>query len=164
MLHQIALGSVILVFNVAIAALAAFVMERVFLRFHPWVLRPPQHVRLLLLLMATLLWMLAAITVAIWIWAFSLYGLGAFATLEASVYFSIVAFTTLGLGDVVPAVEWRILAAMAAANGFLQFGLLTALLIEALRQVRVSQIDHRHRQKARSDAPQGAERAQSDPD
>ena len=36
---------------------------------------------------------------------------------------------------------WRLLAGMAAANGFLNFGRLTALLIEALRQVRGSQIE-----------------------
>lgn len=44
-------------------------------------------------------------------------------------------FSTLGLGDVVPHPEWRIFAVMAAVNGFLSFGLLTALLVEALRQV-----------------------------
>lgn len=148
MLHQIVLGTGILVINVAIAALAAFVMEQVFRRIHPWLLQPPQHVKLFLLLLGTLLWMLATITAAIWIWALSLRGLGAFATLEDSVYFALEAFTTLGLGDLIPAPHWRILAAMAAANGFLQFGLLTALLIEALRQVRLAQIDHRHRQKA----------------
>lgn len=151
MLHQILLGSCILVVNVAIAALAAFVLELVFRRLHLWVLQPPQHVKLFLLLLGTLLWTLATVTAAIWVWALSLHALGAFATLEEAVYFALEAFTTLGLGDLVPAYEWRILAAMAAANGFLQFGLLTALLIEALRQVRVAQIDHRHRQKVGGD-------------
>ena len=41
--------------------------------------------------------------------------------------------------------EWRIFAVMAAVNGFLSFGLLTALLVEALRQVRLAQLERRHR-------------------
>ena len=66
-------------------------------------------------------------------------------TLEEAVHFSLAAFTTLGLGDVVPAREWRLLAGMEAANGFLNFGLLTALLIEALRQTRLGQAQHRRK-------------------
>jgi hypothetical protein len=56
---------------------------------------------------------------------------------EEALYFAMVAYTTLGLGDVVPPERWRILGAMAAANGFLNIGLLTTLLIEGLGQVRV---------------------------
>ena len=66
-------------------------------------------------------------------------------TLEKAVHFSLAAFTTLGLGDVVPATEWRLLAGMEAANGFLNFGLLTALLIAALRQTRLGQAQHRRK-------------------
>jgi hypothetical protein len=32
---------------------------------------------------------------------------------------------------------------MASVNGFLSFGLLTALMVEALRQVRLSQLEMR---------------------
>ena len=66
-------------------------------------------------------------------------------TLAEAVHFSLAAFTTLGLGDVVPATEWRLLAGMEAANGFLNFGLLTALLIEALRQTRLGQAQRRRK-------------------
>lgn len=51
-----------------------------------------------------------------------------------------VMFTTLGLGDVLLPKDWRILAGMEAANGFLNFGLLSALFIEALRLVRLNQV------------------------
>ena len=60
-------------------------------------------------------------------------------------HFSLVAFTTLGLGDILPAREWRLLVGMEAANGFLNFGILTALLIEALRQIRLGQFDHKRK-------------------
>jgi hypothetical protein len=89
------------------------------------------------------IWVLGVVTICVWIWALSLWSLGAFTTMEESVYFSLVAFSTLGLGDIVPPQEWRILSVMAAVNGFLSFGLLTALMVEALRQVRLSQLELR---------------------
>lgn len=143
MFIQIALGTGLLLINVMIMAMAAFLLEVAFRRVHPWVVAPPQRPKLLLLLIGVCLWVLAVVTTGVWIWAMALRGLGAFPTMEASVYFSLVAFTTLGLGDVVAPQEWRILSAMAAVNGFLSFGLLTALLVEALRQVRLAQLETR---------------------
>lgn len=145
MFIQLALGSGLLLVNVLIMAVAAFLLEVAFRRLHPWVIAPPQRPKLLLLLIGVCLWVLAVVTTGVWIWALALRGLGAFPTLETSVYFSLVAFTTLGLGDVLAPQEWRILSIMAAVNGFLSFGLLTALLVEALRQVRLAQLETRHR-------------------
>lgn len=141
MFAQIALGTGLLLINVMIMAVAAFLLEVVFRQVHPWVIAPPQRPKLLLLLIGVCFWVLAVITTGVWIWAMALRGLGAFPTMDAAVYFSLVAFTTLGLGDVLPPQEWRILSVMAAVNGFLSFGLLTALLVEALRQVRLAQLD-----------------------
>lgn len=145
MFIQIALGTGLLLINVMIMAVAAFLLEVVFRRVHPWVIAPPQRPKLLLLLVGVCFWVLAVVTTGVWIWAMALNGLGAFPTLEAAVYFSLVAFTTLGLGDVLAPQEWRILSVMAAVNGFLSFGLLTALLVETLRQVRLAQLETRHR-------------------
>jgi voltage-gated potassium channel Kch len=145
MFVQIALGTGLLVINVLIMAVAAFLLEAAFRRVHPWLISPPQRPKLLLMLVGVCLWVLAVVTTGVWIWALALYALGAFPSLEASVYFSLVAFTTLGLGDVVPPQEWRIVSVMAAVNGFLSFGLLTALLVEALRQVRLAQLETRHK-------------------
>jgi len=144
MLGQIALGTGLLLINVLVMAVAALLLEVAFRRTHPWLIAPPQRPKLLFMLVGVGIWVLAVITAGVWIWAFALRGLGAFATLEEATYFALVAFSTLGLGDVVPPPEWRILAAMAAVNGFLSFGLLTALLVEALRQVRLAQLGRRH--------------------
>ncbi len=141
MLVQIALGTGLLLVNVLVMAMAALALEVAFRRAHPWLIAPPQRSKLLLMLVGVGIWVLAVITMGVWIWAFALRGLGAFATLEEAVYFTLVAFSTLGLGDVLPPPEWRIMAVMAAVNGFLSFGLLTALLVEALRQVRLSQLE-----------------------
>ncbi|WP_309667001.1 ion channel [Tabrizicola sp.] len=145
MLIQIILGTGLLLINITLAALAAFLLEALFQRGHRWLIAPPQRPKLLLLLIGVGIWVLAVITTGVWIWAVALFELGAFATLEEAVYFSLVAFSTLGLGDVLPPQEWRILAVMASVNGFLSFGLLTALLVEALRQVRVAQIEMRRK-------------------
>jgi Ion channel len=145
MLVQIGLGTCLLLVNVLVMAMAALVLEVVFRKAHPWLIGPPQRPKLLLMLVGVGIWVLAVITTGVWIWALSLRALGAFATLEEAVYFTLVAFSTLGLGDVLPPKEWRILAVMAAVNGFLSFGLLTALLVEALRQVRLAQLDRRHK-------------------
>jgi Ion channel len=145
MLIQIVFGTVVLMVNITMAAVGAFLLEAVFQRIHPWLVSPPQRPKLLLLLIGVGMWVLALITVAVWIWALALFELGAFKTLEESMYFSLVAFSTLGLGDVVPPKELRIFAVMASVNGFLSFGLLTALLVEALRQVRLSQWETRRK-------------------
>lgn len=145
MFLQIALGTGLLLINVMIMALAAFLLEVAFRRAHPWLIAPPQRPKLLLMLVGVCLWVLAVVTTGVWIWALALYALGAFGALEEAVYFGLVAFTTLGLGDVVAPQDWRILSVMAAVNGFLSFGLLTALLVEALRQVRLAQLEMRHK-------------------
>ncbi len=120
-------------------------LEVGFAKAHRWLLREPHRLKLVVLVAAVSIWLLGVVTASVWIWAGAYSLLGAFATLEESVYFSIVMFTTLGLGDVLLPASWRILSGMEAANGFIAFSLLTALFIEALRQVRVSQLDLRHR-------------------
>lgn len=146
MFAQIALGTALLVANLMVMAVAALLLEVAFRRAHPWLLSAPQRPKLLVMLIGVGLWVLAVVTVGVWSWATTLHWLGAFATREEALYFALESFTTLGLGDVVPAREWRILAVMSAVNGFLGFGLLTALLVEALRQVRLAQLEsRRHR-------------------
>ena len=144
MLLQIALGSAVLVVNVLVMAVAALLLETTFRAVHPWLIAPPQRLKLVLMLVAVCLWALLVLTLNIWAWAYVLFETGVFKSLEESLYYAIEAFSTLGLGDVVPHQDWRVFAAMAAVNGLLSFGLLTALLVEALRQVRLAQLERRH--------------------
>ena len=139
MLVQIAIGTGLLLTNILISAVAAMLLEVVFQRGHRWMLREPHLPKMVLLFAGVSLWVLGVITAGVWVWAEAFLAMGVFATLEESLYFALVVYTTLGLGDVLLPQDWRLLAGMAAANGFLNFGLLTALLIEALRQVRLGQ-------------------------
>ena len=141
MFLQIAIGTGLLLVNISLAALSAMLLEVFFQRWHGWLMREPHRPKLVLLLAGVSLWVFGVVTAAVWVWAGALWWLGAFATLEEAVHFSLAAFTTLGLGDIVPAREWRLLAGMEAANGLLNFGMLTALLIEALRHIRMGQVD-----------------------
>lgn len=143
MFVQISVGTGLLLANIPIAASAAMLLEVAFQRSHSWMLREPHRPKLVLMIAGVSLWVLGVITAAVWVWAFAYLWLGAFGTLEEAVYFSLVCFTTLGFGDVLLPQEWRILSGMTAVNGFLNFGLLTALLIEALRQIRLGQVERR---------------------
>ncbi len=81
-------------------------------------------------------WLLISLSLIIWVWAFSLIHLGVFSEWEESLYFSLVAFTTLGFGDVVLPQNWRLLSGFIAADGFVLFGLNTAVLLEAMMRLR----------------------------
>lgn len=96
----------------------------------------PRFSRFVLTLSGISFWLLVSVSVIVLMWSVALIGLSVFATWEESVYFSLVAFTTLGFGDVVLPKEWRLLSGFIAANGFLIFGMITAILIEVMVRLR----------------------------
>lgn len=140
MFIQILIGSILLLLTIGIAGVSFWMMEQTLFRLRLWLLRPPHRPKLMVVLWLSSLWILIQMTIGVWLWAFAFLGLGVFATLEEAVYFSLVAFTTLGFGDVLLPVEWRLLSGMAAANGLLNIGVVTAFLVEGLRQVRLQQL------------------------
>ena len=139
MLLQLLIGSLLTLGSVVIATVAWWALEAILIRLHSWEVRPPHGPKLMVVLAMSLIWTLLMMTAAVWLWALSFHGLGIFASLEESVYFALVAFTTLGFGDLLLPVEWRLLGGLAAANGLLMFGLLTAILVEILRDTRARQ-------------------------
>jgi hypothetical protein len=140
MVVQLALGTLLVLISVVVAALAFWVLEVLLIRVRPWITRPPHRAKLMLMLCVAVLWSFSTVVVGVWIWALAFRALGIFPTLEGAVYFSIVAYTTLGFGDILLPLDWRLLGGMASANGLLNFGLLTAMLVEVLRYVRLEQI------------------------
>ncbi len=140
MILQITIGSALIIVTVLLSGMSFLLMESLFLRFHRWLAREPHSPKQLLVLCIAALWVLALVTVAVWIWAFAFRALGIFVTMEGALYFSLVAFTTLGFGDVLLPHEWRLLAGMIAANGLLNIGLYTAILLEVMRQLRLIQV------------------------
>ena len=140
MFVQIALGSALLVISVMIAGISFWILEWRLTRLRPWLTRAPHQPKLMVVLCVTALWVLVQMTVAVWMWALTFLALGVFETLEAAVYFALVAFTTLGFGDILLPIEWRLLGGMAAMNGLLNIGLVTAGMVETLRQLRLQQM------------------------
>ena len=65
----------------------------------------------------------------VWIWALALLLLGAFQTIELSVYFALASFTTLGYGDITLGEDIRVFGAFSAVTGMLTFGVSTAFLV-----------------------------------
>ena len=139
MFTQLAIGSLLTLATIVVAAGSWWGLERVLIRLHGWAIRPPHGPMLMIVLSMSLIWTLGMMTISVWLWAVALWFLEIFITFEASVYFSLVAFTTLGFGDILLPIEWRLLGGMAAANGLLMFGLLTAILVETLRDTRQRQ-------------------------
>lgn len=140
MFVQIAIGSMLLVFSIMTAGNSFWLLERRLGGLRPWLVRAPHAPKLMLVLGVTALWVLLQMTVAVWAWALTFMALGVFTALEPSVYFTLVAFTTLGFGDILLPVEWRLLGGMAALNGLLNIGLVTAALIETMRPLRLQQM------------------------
>lgn len=140
MLIQLTLGSVLIAATSLVAAVSWLGLELILVRMHQWAARPPHFLKLVFAILLALLWSILTVTISVWIWATAFWLLQIFENIEASVYFSLVAFTTLGFGDILLPVEWRLLGGLAAANGLLIFGLLTAMLVETLRQTRLRQL------------------------
>ena len=136
MLEQILLGSVLITITLIIEVLFIEVTVRALKRFRP-LLESTSIRKTTFVLIGITLWLLAVMSVAIWIWALTLTSLNVFDTLEGALYFSMVAFTTLGLGDLTLPVDWRLLSGFLSANGLFLFGLNTAILIEVMRRMSI---------------------------
>jgi voltage-gated potassium channel Kch len=75
------------------------------------------------------------LTVEVWLWALVYWVIGALPDFEHALYFSTVAFSTVGFGDIIPVEQWRLLGALEAVCGFLMIGWSTAYLIAASTRV-----------------------------
>ncbi len=138
---QIAIGSVLMIVSVMLSAVFFMALELLVARAHRWLIRRPHLPKLVFVLLAAVIAALGMITVSVWVWALAFLWLDIFITLEAALYFALVCFTTLGFGDVILPHDWRILSGMTAANGFLNIGMMSAIVIETLRLVRKNQLD-----------------------
>ncbi|ATG35682.1 MULTISPECIES: potassium channel family protein [Phaeobacter] len=74
-------------------------------------------------------------TLQVWIWATALIFSGAIGDWNTAIYFSLATYTTLGYGDIVLGEGMRIFAAFGAVTGLFAFGISTAFLVAALREV-----------------------------
>ncbi|MEM0942407.1 MAG: ion channel [Pseudomonadota bacterium] len=135
MVAQLLVGSALISASIVIEAVFVGAAWVTLGRIGPWLGTPVRAPRVILMLVVTTLWMMAAHGLSVWVWALAFLWLDIFHELEPALYFSVVAFTTLGFGDVLLPQEWRLLAGLSAANGLLIFGVSTAFLVEVFRRV-----------------------------
>ncbi len=140
MFIQIAIGSLMLVASIAFAALTFWLLEHFLTRTGGWMTRRPHRPKLVMALIVSSVAILGQVTVSVWMWAGLLWWLDLFHSLEMSVYFALTCFTTLGFGDVLLPQEWRLLGGLAATNGLVNIGVVTAVMVETLRFIRMNQI------------------------
>ncbi len=136
MLSQLLLGGLITLVSLICGSLIWWALSEALERHEPWLAKQPVPPKSLLVILISVLAAMLIMTLGVWIWALLFKAMAIFATLEEAVYYALVAYTTLGLGDLTIPKEYRLLAGMIGANGFLMFGLMTALLTDALRHVR----------------------------
>ncbi|NJM30375.1 MAG: two pore domain potassium channel family protein [Rhizobiales bacterium] len=89
-----------------------------------------------LLLIIVVLGLVAIHSVEIWAYALLYFAAGAVGDFEASLYFSTVAFSSLGYGDIVLGHEWRLVSAIEAVNGLILIGWSTAFLLSLMGKLR----------------------------
>ncbi|GAA6137503.1 potassium channel family protein [Arenicella sp. 4NH20-0111] len=135
MLLQLFIGSIVVTLSIIIEVIFIFIAVQRMNKLGETKVFSSNLLAMMFYLIGITLWLLLAFSIVTWLWAFTLFGLGSFSSLEEALYFSMVAFTSLGFGDLILGENWRLLSGMIAANGLLLFGLNTAVLVETLRQV-----------------------------
>lgn len=134
MLKQLVIGSIVIAITVAIHAEMFNILTH---RFEDLMLAARQRMKRFAntgVLIVSMLYILVVLSIEVWLWAFVLLLTGAQSELEPAVYFALVAFTTVGFGDIVLTHEWRLLSALIAANGFILFGWSVAYMVELVRK------------------------------
>lgn len=137
MFAQILIGFILIILSVVIQLcfieFAARFLKKIFKKPEP---AYPGFGKFVMTMSGLMFWLLVSLSIIIWMWAFVLIKLSVFSVWEESLYFSLVAFTTLGFGDVTLPENWRLLSGFVAADGFVLFGLNTAVLLEAMMRLR----------------------------
>ena len=137
MLTQLLVGSAITLFSLIGGAVLWWLLNEVLENMEPWIRQPPHPWKSFVVMIIVVVATMAMMSFGVCLWAAVLFRMTLFPTLEEATFFSLVAYTTLGLSDGVRVPhEWRLLGGLAGANGFLMFGLMTAMLTDTLRHIR----------------------------
>ena len=136
MMTPILIGSALLILTIIMEVVFIETMQNLLNAYGNRMLGRGTFLRKVLVLSLVTLWLLLALSLAVWIWAIGFMVIGIFPKLEPAVYFSLVTFTTLGLGGMEIPNAWRLLSGFVGANGFLLLGLNTAVLIDVMARMR----------------------------
>lgn len=143
MFQQLYLGAILILMTVAVHAVFITTAMEMSQRLQAWLRTGRFAPKATLVLIVTTLWIVTAHSLEVWIWGFALIFNDIYDSIEPAIYFTLVAFTTLGFPDEALPQEWRLLSGIVAANGFLLFGVSTAFLVEFLSDLRQTFADRR---------------------
>ncbi|MEM8987048.1 MAG: ion channel [Pseudomonadota bacterium] len=93
-------------------------------------------VKEVIVVVLAVLWMMLAHGSSVFMWTEVLQRTGAIAGFEDALYFTMVCYTTLGLGGLETTLQWRLLPGMIAANGFIMFGFTSAFAFDMVSRLR----------------------------
>ena len=133
MIRQFLFGGAVSAVNIALHALVMTVVMQVARNASA---RSKSHAsqHLMLVMIPTVLVLMMTHALEVVVWGLSYWLVDAAPVGTDRVYFAFVNYTTLGYGDVVPVVRWRLLGPITAMNGVLLFGWSTAVIFEVLRR------------------------------
>jgi len=131
MVSNLTLGTLVISLNVVIHTVGLVVLARWMSWIVRWFRLHRHSLGKTIAMVTTVLGLFLVHTIEVWVWAFAYLAIGVVNGLEEAVYFSTVTFSTLGYGDITPAVGWRVFAALEAMNGFILIGWSIAYLIAA---------------------------------
>lgn len=150
MLRQFLMGAAVSVCNIAIHAFVMAIVISVSRTVSEMTTSRPS-LRLIAVMIATVSVLMVAHFAEVLVWASAYAMVGVAPAGTDLIYFSFVNYTTLGYGDVVPVVRWRLIGPITAMNGVLLFGWSTAVIFEVLLNVLManrSDREHPSRMKA----------------
>jgi hypothetical protein len=74
------------------------------------------------------------------VWAVAFAAGNVFSGFEEALYYSLTSYTTVGYGDVLPAISWRLLGPIEATVGILMLGWSTGIIVAAVQRIYNSHV------------------------
>jgi hypothetical protein len=152
MILSLALGLGMYVLTLGVQMVPTTILLRIAASRHPRSLTRPSFRASFILLQLVAMLMLLTHLVNIALWAGLFWLCGEFGGLESAFYHSAVNYSSLGYGDIVMSMRWRLLGPLEAIDGIVMFGISTALIVGLVMRL----IEQRHT----APAPEMADRTQ----
>ena len=135
MIAPLAVGLAMCVLSLGVQAVPIALLIRIATSKHPRSLTRPSFPANLLLVQIAAAVVFVAQLVSVGLWAALFCLCGEFADYETAYYHSAVNYSSLGYGDIVMSVRWRLLGPLEAIDGIVMFGISTALIFALIMRL-----------------------------